>query len=345
MQRRGGSERVNGDRRVIRLSLLFALGVWFGYSLVMMPSSFSSTKSIIDAVVGTFFVALNVPLALLFRRALRDRRRRFVAIPVWTVAMLALQALAILVQGWIDVALFPEQPTITFALWFPTAIIMDSMSAVGLLLAVLAIDHYDTAARSAQRAEQLRGAVREQEMKALVAQLHPHFLFNTLNAIVALIRTDPAAARLTVTQLRTLIEQHIESYEPMWTVSQEMSLVRAYLDIEKRRFGKRLEVHLEVAPDVASAPFPRLLLQPLVENAVRHGVRGGGSVEVAVTRHGGDVHARVQDSGTFQLHSTDGTGVGLSNARSRLELLYGDRYRFDITPGDAGTTIDVRVPA
>ena len=336
---------MNGDNRVLRIAMILTLGVWIGYSLVMMPASFATAKGIVDAIVGTFFVALNVPLALLFRRAMRDRRKRRLAIPVWVVAMLALQAIAILVQGAIDTALFPGQPRITFALWFPTAIIMDSMSAVGLLLAVLAIDHYDSAARTAQRAEQLRGAVRDQEMKALIAQLHPHFLFNTLNAIVALIRTDPAAARLTVAQLRTLIEQHIDSYEPMWTVSQEMALVRAYLDIEKRRFGKRLEVHLDVAENVSSLPFPRLLLQPLVENAVRHGVRGGGSVEVAVTRHGNDVHARVQDSGTFQLRSTDSTGVGLSNARSRLELLYGDRYRFDITPGDSGTTIDVRVPA
>jgi signal transduction histidine kinase len=331
--------------RVHRMSLLLANGVFIGYSLVMTPSSLSNWKSLTDAFVGTFFVALNVPLALAFVGAIRDRKTRGFAVSLWVIAMLALQVIALFVQAWVDKTFFPTQPPISLALLFPTAIVMDSMSAIGLLLAVLAIEEFDSAATTAKRAEKLRAAVREQEMKALMAQLHPHFLFNTLNAIVALIRTDPAAARTTVTQLRTLIEQHIESYEPLWTVEQEMHLVRAYLDIEHRRFGSRLAVNINVAPDAVAAPFPRLMLQPLVENAVRHGVRGGGSVDVSVSRHGEDVHARVQDSGTFQLRPADSTGVGLSNTRSRLELLYGDRYRFDITPSDRGTTIDLHVPA
>src|SRR5205823_6658902 len=113
--------------------------------------------------------------------------------------------------------------------------------AVALLFAVIAIVDHDAGVHASLRAEELRALASDEEMKALLAQLHPHFLFNTLNAIAALMRSDPMAARSAIAQLRTLITQHIQSTGPLWTVAEELEVVQTYLDIEKRRFGERLQ--------------------------------------------------------------------------------------------------------
>ena len=295
-------------------------------------------------LVGTAFVTLNVPLSVPFATAIRSRRRRGLAIAGWTVAMLALQVVALAVQIALQRAFWAEAMPLTFAVLFPLAIVLDSATAIGLLFGVIAIQNQEAARTAAVRADQLRAMARDEELNALLAQLHPHFLFNTLNAIAALMRTDPATAKTTVSQLRILIEQHIDSAPPIWTVADEMHVVTTYLDIEKRRFGDLLQIVLDVDPQTSGAAFPRLLLQPLVENAVRHGARGGGRVSVSVGRNNGHVLATVRDTGSFR-KSASGCGVGLKNVRARLQLLYGGKHEFEIATGESGTCVTVALPA
>jgi hypothetical protein len=326
--------------RVVRLSLVLMVCLIVVYTMVLAPSAVYYairtgvvSKSLIEILIGMFFMALNVPLAFPFANNIRLGRRRTLNAAGWLVAMIALQVVAVKAQGY------------PLRVLFPVSIIMDSATALGLLLAVIAILHHDDATRKRLRAQQLQALVRDEEMKALMAQLHPHFLFNTLNAILALMRCDRDAARITLRQLRTLIEQHIDSYEPLWTVGEEMHVVSTYLDIEQRRFGDRLHIDVEVAPEARLSRFPRLLLQPLVENAVRHGARGGGTVSIRLGLFGTELHAEVADSGTFKQQPESGAGVGLSNTRSRLELLYSGRYRLDIVPAEHGTRIELEIPA
>jgi hypothetical protein len=344
------------SKRVIRHSLLLAVGVLVAYTAVQVPILFArasafrsvAANELTTILLGTFFVSLNVPLSLVFARAIRENRRRWLAIASWTIAMIGLQFLAVWIQNLAQRTFWPQGAWISFSSLYPVAIVLDSATAVGLLIAVLAILHYDAARQAATRADQLRVLARQEELDALLAQLHPHFLFNTLNAIAALIRTDPAAARNTLAQLRTLIEQHIESAPAVWTVADEMHVVGTYLDIEKRRFGDRLHVALDVDRDSRDTEFPRLLLQPLVENAVRHGARGGGSVSVRVNLAGGELHAEVRDEkGAYAPNgaASAGAGIGLANVRARLELMYGARHRLDIASGEAGTSVRLTLPA
>ncbi len=339
--------------RIVKLSLLLMAAVMVVYTLVQIPVALYRGGEhwtvfpwgdFWTMVLGTFFITLNVPLSLLVARPIRERRRRWLMIAIWTIFMFGLQLVALRVQIAAQVLFWPDAVRYSFSTLIPMAIVLDSATAVGLLFAVMAIQNHDAAVSAGLRVEQLRALARDEELKALLAQLHPHFLFNTLNAIAALIRIDPEAARSTVGQLRTLIEQHIDWGNAVWTVGDEMHVVTTYLDIERRRFGEQLQILVDVAPDARAVAFPRLLLQPLVENAVRHGARGGGTVSVWIALRDNELRAEVADSGTF-IGDGGGTGVGLSNVRARLDLLYGDRHRFDIASGISGTRIQVRIPA
>lgn len=339
--------------RGIRLSALLAVAVFAIYVVVQIPVSVlaadtpgsSARDQLATMLIGTFFMALNVPLSIPFAEAIRTGRRRPLALTGWTGVMVAMQFVAIGAQIAAQHAWFRNAVPLRFASLLPAAIVMDSFTAAGLLLGVIAIADHDAALREAGRTDQLRALAHQEEMRALVAQLHPHFLFNTLNAIAALMRHDADAARETLQQLRTLIAQHIESTEPYWSVGEELHVVTTYLDIEKRRFGERLQVDLETSDDVATVRLPRLLLQPIVENAVRHGARGGGSVCVRVERHGPMLSVEVADSGTFGPAAHPGAGLGLSNIRARLELLYGRQHTFAITTGSGGTRVQLSLPA
>lgn len=326
--------------------------VMVAYAAIQVPVALFRASSvhnppsleIVSMLLGTFFVTLNIPLSLPFARPLRERRHRWLLLALWMIGMVGLQFIAVMAQNALARIFWPGATPVTFAILLPNAIILDSATAVALLVAVIAIEAHEASVSAILRTERLRAEARQEEAEALLAQLHPHFLFNTLNAIAALIRIDPRAAKTTIEQLRTLIEQHIEAAPPIWTVGEEMHVVSTYLEIEKKRFGDQLQTELDVDSGMGEVPFPRLLLQPLVENAVRHGARRGGCVSVHVERNGDEVRATVRDPGFFDPSNTHGLGVGLSNVRARLELLYGEKQRLDIATTGNGTTVDLQLP-
>jgi signal transduction histidine kinase len=191
--------------------------------------------------------------------------------------------------------------------------------------------HYrQEAARRASEAAGLELALVRAQLLALERQLHPHFLFNTLHAISALVRKRPDAAEEMIERLGELLRLTLrrdEAHEvPLF---EELQYLELYLSIERVHFGARLRVTIDVAPDAAMVPVPRLLLQPLVENAVRHGIaprESGGSVWVRGRLHGSQLVLTVEDDGVGL--SSDGRrrlyeGVGTRNVRARLERLHG----------------------
>ena len=191
------------------------------------------------------------------------------------------------------------------------------------------------------RAAELETRLARAQLHALQSQLQPHFLFNTLNAISALVTKDPAGARRTITLLSGLMRETLAlGTQQEVPLARELALTRQYLEIERQRFGDRLAVTVDVDPSVQNALVPSLILQPLLENAFKHGLsQRRGSVRIAITagRSNGALKLAVRNDGAgLGPDSEHSTGVGLQNTRSRLQRLYGERASFQLAEEEAG---------
>jgi sensor histidine kinase YesM len=207
-----------------------------------------------------------------------------------------------------------------------------------------AMDYYQRYREGELRASQA-------QLQALKMQLHPHFLFNALHSISALVHTNPEAADKMIARLGDFLRLTLDSAAAQEVpLRQEIEFLNCYLEIERIRFQDRLTTRLEVDPQVLNCRVPNLILQPIVENAVRHGVAprsAPGHVEVRAYRAGACLHLEVRDNGrglpegASAVHTTQsgGGGVGLSNTRARLQQLYGGAYRFDIANAPAGGAV------
>jgi hypothetical protein len=197
----------------------------------------------------------------------------------------------------------------------------------------------------------LRASLAEARARALEYQLNPHFLFNALNTVRALVLDDPEEARRAVTLLSGLLRQTLAAGRgATHALSSELALVRTYLALEALRFDDRLAVRFDVPPEAEAVAVPTLLVQTLVENAVKHGVarrRAGGTVAVIAALDGEHVTLRVENPSPDPSAApiSDGTGTGLTNARERLALLFGDAARLDLTVGPETTVAAVSLPA
>ena len=185
-----------------------------------------------------------------------------------------------------------------------------------------------------QRAEhELRTLAREAELKALRAQLNPHFLFNSLNSISALTSLDPKGARTMCVLLSDFLRKSLKLGErPLVTLAEELDLVRAYLTIEQIRFGARLQVAWEVEPEAEPVRIPTLLLQPLVENAIKHGIANlveGGVIRIAARRRGECLDIEMENARDAEEEAPKGLGLGLTQVRQRLKGRYGAQAFFE----------------
>lgn len=194
---------------------------------------------------------------------------------------------------------------------------------------------------------------REMELKALQAQINPHFLFNTINTIAAFIRTDPAEAHRLLRKFGTFYRRTLEQVDDLVTIEREIDFVRTYVELEQARFGSRLIFREQIAEDVRTVPMPAFMIQPLVENAVGHGMPADGrplTITVSATRHDGVLVVSVSDDGTgiakarlgtiFEPGTGKGLGIALRNVRDRLTGYYGAGSSLEIdSDSGAGTTI------
>jgi sensor histidine kinase YesM len=198
------------------------------------------------------------------------------------------------------------------------------------------------AARLELRATQLETQLAQAQLQALKMQLHPHFLFNTLHAISALMDDDVKGARRMIARLSELLRLTLESVgRQEVSLRQELDALERYLEIEQIRFQDRLTVRLAVAPETLDASVPNLVLQPIVENAIRHGIAprsSAGRIEIRAERRDGMIELQVIDDGPGL--QPDGKelkeGIGLANTRARLRRLYGDEHRIEIKDADEG---------
>ena len=188
-----------------------------------------------------------------------------------------------------------------------------------------------------------RRLVAQAELRALQSQIHPHFLFNALNALYGIIPREARGARETVLNLADIFRYFLETKKTLVPLEEEMHIVRAYLDVERLRLGDKLRLEISVTPEALSVPIPILSIQPLVENAVKHGIApqaGGGLIRIhAGLDPGGALVISVRDSGPG-FSTSNRTGVGLENVERRLELCYGGDARLSIESGASGTEVE-----
>ena len=207
--------------------------------------------------------------------------------------------------------------------------------------------------------------VREQEkllmkarIDALTNQINPHFLFNTLASISSLVRTKPEAARTLILKLSNMLRRRLRHDEPFVTLREELASVDEYLDIETVRFGPQLRIEKAISPDTLGGLVPSMILQPLVENSIKHGIApkvGGGRVILRSRRHDGRTVIEVEDNGlgmtgerleqVFSGTDDNGSGIGLRNVSERLRVIYGDLAGVELTsePG-RGTVARIEIP-
>ena len=314
---------------VLLAALLSALQYFYSLGLLMMPVRRVSARLMARGASPWRLAAVHIGMGI-------------VAIPVWQGANMLFHRLEIGPGFWDEI----YKDTWIFQV-LSSAVIY--IAAVGITLASQAIARNRARER---REHEVEVAARDAELAVLKAQFQPHFVLNALNSLLALIDQDPAQARTMVVRLADLMKSVFERMDAERVpFERELDLVRAYLDVERIRIGSRLSVTFDIDEATRGVLVPPFLLQPVVENAVKHGIApfpGPGRIDVSATLTHGELRVIVRDSGksTGQLSPpSSGTGRGLHITRRRLDGAYGDSYRMAMARAPEGTSVEIDIPA
>jgi two-component system LytT family sensor kinase len=215
-----------------------------------------------------------------------------------------------------------------------------------------AFNYYNSSRKGELKAAQLRTQLAQSQLEALKMQLHPHFLFNTLHSISALLNKDVEAARSMIARLGDFLRLTLENGGSQEvTLQQEIEFLNGYLDIERIRFQDRLTTLVEVDPTVLDVRVPNLILQPLVENAMRHAIANSdrGRIEVLAGPSNGMLRIQVKDNGpglqVVRAYANRSKGVGLANTKARLDRLYGSAHRLEFeNEPNGGLVVTMEIP-
>jgi signal transduction histidine kinase len=346
-------------RRWVRVALILAVWTFIGlvFTLQGYFTSFRSERPIpfIDSLymqmTWAYLFALATPLVLWAAAHMPlDRqnwlRNALLHLPISIVLAIALTALGRVVI-WLKFS-YPLGRPLTLES-VSRFVVANFSEAIGIYLLIAltsyAFNYYRRYRAGQLRTLQLEAQLSHAQLEALKMQLHPHFLFNTLHSISALLTKDSDAARRMITRLGDFLRMTLEnSGAQRVTLQQEMEFLRCYLEIERIRFQDRLVTHLKVEPEVLDAKVPNLILQPIVENAIRHGITPRstpGIIEIEAKHHNGSLRIQVRDNGPgIGNHRSPDTlfrkGLGLANTETRLERLYGQTHSFDLENDPAG---------
>lgn len=232
----------------------------------------------------------------------------------------------------------------------------EEFATYGLIILIFhSFGYYNRYRKGEVKASQLESMLAQAQLQSLKMQLHPHFLFNTLHSISALLHTDVEAARRMIVRLGDFLRLTLENAGAQEvSLEQEMQFLKGYLEIESIRFQDRLTVRIDVEPQALDISVPNLILQPIVENAIRHGIAprsSPGLIEINARRENGVLRIEVRDNGpglpvnhsSIKLFKG---GLGLANTRARLDQLYGAAHRFELENNPAGgLTVTLEVPS
>jgi two-component system, LytTR family, sensor kinase len=307
--------------------------------------------------LGDWYVwgLLSVPIIQLARRFRFDDVQWIRSVAIHLVASGLFSLLYMVLRAWLgQVQSWIGGTTVTFGDAFNPLVVKSVHFNLLTYWVIVSVSHafayYRQAQERALRASELEKRLAQAKLQALQMQLNPHFLFNTLNAIASLMHMDVKAADRMITRLADLLRYALESTDAHEVpLRQELSFLERYLEIEKTRFGRRLNVRLEIAPDTLDLLVPNLLLQPLVENAIRHGIEKRskpGLIELHARCQDDRLHLEVRDNGPgLPAEPPQRQGIGLSNTRARLQQLYGKGQSLELRDAEGGgVVVDVRLP-
>lgn len=360
-----------GDARVGWRGLLLIFAFWTLYGAVMavnlLVSPLRETSPPIELVAFTYLGAyawagLTLPVFWLAGRISRSRLspvRRYAALLVIGIVISTVVSAVLAV-----VASVSLQRLVGGTLSGPGGIweiaryrsLNDLLACLLIIAAGVARDYFLRYRQRQAEAASLRAQLVESKLEMLRAQLNPHFLFNTLNAVSALVAKDPKGVRRIIELLSEMLRYTLEgTTEPEVTVAQELQILERYLDILEIRYGGRLVTRIESEAEVGEALVPNLILQPLAENAMKHGVGragGHGRIDVQARKEGQQVVLTVRDTGAgprnaplSESASVRTGGLGLRHTKERLVQLYGSRAHLElIRDPEGGTVAEIRLP-
>lgn len=291
------------------------------------------------------FALLAIPSVKLARRFSFDRLSWGRAALVHLGASLVFSLLYIILRAWVGQAQgwIADKP-VGFEQAFQPLLVKTFQYNLWVYWVIIAVthafDYYRKFHERELRASELEKRLAQARLQALQSQLNPHFLFNTLHTISALMHKDVDAADRMVMKLSELLRLALDNTDTHEVLlREELDFLQRYLEIEKTRFRERLSVELEIAPETLDARVPNLVLQPLVENAIRHGVERHarpGRIVLRSTARNGELELQVQDNGSGLEETNPREGIGISNTRNRLEQLYGSHQKFELQNLAAG---------
>jgi histidine kinase/histidine kinase/DNA gyrase B/HSP90-like ATPase len=361
---------------VVNASLLAITLTWtvgqhrIFYQRARLPGWLSVTNSIIDitavtALIAAYGVAYSPALALkapivaayfviLAALPVASTTRKSAWVSALVVAEYAVLMTAFLLSGRLSTVVSPVSASASGAVS-----LLDEGAKILLLACAGAVATYATHwqerlsrrfSEAALESEQLQARLDQARLQALRLQLQPHFLFNTLNTITALVHRDPPSAERMVTGLSELLRVSLGTAgEQEVRLDRELEVLRHYIDIQLIRFSDRLSVRYDIDPAAREAMVPSLLLQPLVENAIKHGITprsAAGQLHISVRRRNETLALEVIDDGVGASGAKPlSEGVGLGNARARLASLYGTQHRFEAGPRrEGGFNVTIEIP-
>jgi two-component system, LytTR family, sensor kinase len=356
------------QRRWGRLAIIW--GIWTFIGLVFTLQGYFTSyrserpipfmESLYMQMIWAYVFALATPFVLwaVTRIPLeRDNwiRSALLHLPISVVLAVVLTALGRILI-WLRWGWLQDKP-LTFE-GITRFVVANFTEAIGIYLLIAltgyAFSYYRRFREGQVRTLQLEAQLSHAQLQALKMQLHPHFLFNTLHSISALLHKDGEAARKMITRLGDFLRLTLEdSGSQEVTLRQEMEFLSCYLEIERIRFQDRLVTHINVAQHTLDAKVPNLILQPIVENAIRHGIAPRstqGLIEIEAKQRNGTLRIQVRDNGPgLSLHRTSENlfkkGLGLANTETRLEQMYGSAHRFNLSNNpDGGLIVTLEIP-
>jgi sensor histidine kinase YesM len=349
--------------RGISRAYLMSISFWFGISLLMgwqygVLNPGNLWPSILDLVVKAgahaFTLALwTPPVFYLVGKYLSSSRKRIRYILLWGLGAVPFVLLFTGIQSILIPSYDAQRNYISRFIHSWLEMIRNGFADeifiyIAIVVAAHAYEYFQRARSQALEASEFQRALAVSELQALKMQIHPHFLFNTLHGISTLVDSDPARAKAMIVKLSNLLRTAFQQTDSdLIPLREELKFVEEYLDLEKMRLGARLTTNLQISPDTLALLVPQLVLQPLVENAIRHGIgtsRELGWIEIASARKNGIFELRVRNSVSSKCFS--GTGVGLRNTEARLQHLYSKEASFSFAfEADGNAVATLVLPA
>jgi two-component system, LytTR family, sensor kinase len=356
------------QRRWARLAIIWGSWTFIGvvFTLQFYFASYRSERPMpfVDAVymqmIWAYLFALATPLILWTVARMPLERENWVRTALLHIPISIVLGVLVTALGRVLIWLrwgWPYGKPLTFES-IVRFVLLNFTEAIGIYmliaLIVYAISYYRRFREGQVRTLQLEAQLSQAQLDALKMQLHPHFLFNTLHSISALLNKDADAARKMITRLGDFLRLTLEnSGAQEVTLRQEMEFLSCYLEIERIRFQDRLVTHVDVAQQTLDAKVPNLILQPIVENAIRHGIAPRstqGLIEIEAKQRNGRLRIQVRDNGPgLSAHRTSENtfkkGLGLSNTETRLEQLYGSAQSFNLSNNpEGGLIVTLEIP-